>query len=54
MNPHESALRLWSNLIQAAAAVVLALSAVLLLAPAWGEAFFGLVYHGRLGGRGRH
>lgn len=50
MNPHESALRLWSNLIQAAAAVVLALSAVLLLAPAWGEAFFSLVYHGRLGG----
>lgn len=50
MTPHEPALRLCSNLIQAAAAVVLALSAVLLLAPAWGEAFFGLVYHGRLGG----
>ncbi|MFN9746430.1 MAG: hypothetical protein ACK57B_12380 [Betaproteobacteria bacterium] len=50
MNPHEPALRLWSNLIQAAAAVVLALSAMLLLAPAWGEAFFSLVYHGRLAG----
>ena len=40
-----TALRFWSRLIQAAAAVVLALSAMLLLAPAVGEAFFNLVYY---------
>ncbi|MEI8267658.1 MAG: hypothetical protein WCI59_18170 [Betaproteobacteria bacterium] len=41
---HHQALSLWSSFIQAAAGVVLALSAVLLLAPSWGEAFFYLVY----------
>lgn len=35
---------LWSRLIQAAAAVMLALSAVLLLAPAAGAAIFNIVY----------
>ena len=39
-----TALQFWSSLIQAAAAVVLALSAVLMLAPSLGEAFFHLVY----------
>ena len=34
----------WSRLMQAAAVVVLALSALLLLAPAMGAAFFNLVY----------
>ena len=38
------ALHLWSRLIQGAAAVVLALSAVLMLAPPLGETFFHLVY----------
>lgn len=38
------ALHFWSRLIQGAAAVVLALSAVLMLAPALGETFFYLVY----------
>lgn len=38
------ALRFWSRLIQGAAAVVLALSAVLMLAPPLGETFFHLVY----------
>ena len=42
MNRH--ALLFWSRLIQAAAVVVLGLSAMLLLAPALGEAFFYLVY----------
>ena len=37
-------LTLWSRLIQGAAGVVLILSAVLMVAPAWGEAFFYLVY----------
>ena len=37
-------LLLWSRLIQAAAAVMLALSALLLLAPAAGESIFYLVY----------
>ena len=41
---NRSDLTLWSRLIQAAAAVVLALSAVLMLAPSLGEAFFYLVY----------
>ena len=40
----QTALQFWSRLIQAAAAVVLALSAVLMLAPSLGEAFFYLVY----------
>ncbi len=44
-NVHRPELLTWSRLIQAAAAVVLALSAVLILAPALGEAFFSLVYH---------
>jgi len=44
MNPHESALRLWSNLIPAAAAVALALSTMLLLAPAWGEAWDAIAW----------
>ena len=38
------ALHFWSRLIQMAAGVVLALSAVLMLAPSLGEAFFYLVY----------
>jgi hypothetical protein len=38
------ALRFWSRMIQGAAAVVLALSAVLMLAPPLGETFFHLVY----------
>jgi hypothetical protein len=38
------ALHFWSRLIQGAAAVVLALSAVLMLAPPLGETFFHLVY----------
>lgn len=37
-------LLLWSRLLQAAAVVVLALSAVLLLAPSLGEAVFNVVY----------
>jgi len=37
------ALHFWSRLVQAAAAVVLALSAVLMLAPSLGEAIFYLV-----------
>ena len=41
---NKTALQFWSRLIQAAAAVVLALSAVLMLAPSLGEAFFYLVY----------
>jgi len=41
---NNTALQFWSRLIQAAAAVVLALSAVLMLAPSLGEAFFYLVY----------
>ena len=40
----KAALQFWSRLIQLAAAVVLALSAVLMLAPSLGEAFFHLVY----------
>lgn len=42
MNP--VALHFWSRLIQGAAAVVLALSAVLMLVPPLGETFFHLVY----------
>jgi len=38
------ALTFWSRMIQAAAGVVLGLSAVLLLAPPLGEAVFNLVY----------
>jgi hypothetical protein len=38
------ALPFWSRLIQAAAGIVLGLSAVLMLAPSLGEAFFHLVY----------
>ena len=38
------ALSFWSRLIQAAAGIVLGLSAVLMLAPPLGEAFFYLVY----------
>ena len=41
---NKTALQFWSRLIQSAAAVVLALSAVLMLAPSMGEAFFYLVY----------
>jgi len=41
---HHRALSLWSSFIQAAAGVVLALSAVLMLAPPLGETFFYLVY----------
>ncbi len=41
---HHRALSLWSSLIQAAAGVVLALSAVLMLGPPLGETFFYLVY----------
>lgn len=41
---NQPALIFWSRLIQAAAGVVLALSAVLLFAPSLGEAFFNLVY----------
>ena len=41
---NKTALQSWSRLIQAAAAVVLVLSAVLMLAPSLGEAFFYLVY----------
>lgn len=41
---NKTALHFWSRLIQMAAAVVLALSAVLMLAPPLGEAFFHLVY----------
>ena len=41
---NKAALQFWSRLIQLAAAVVLALSAVLMLAPSLGEAFFHLVY----------
>jgi hypothetical protein len=37
---NKTALQFWSRLIQAASAVVLALSAVLMLAPSLGEAFF--------------
>ena len=40
----KAALQFWSRLIQLAASVVLALSAVLMLAPSLGEAFFHLVY----------
>jgi hypothetical protein len=40
----------WSRLIQAAAAVVLTLSAVLLLAPDLGERVFNLVYYRQLSG----
>jgi hypothetical protein len=40
----KTALLFWSRLIQGAAAVVLALSAVLMLAPPLGETFFHLVY----------
>jgi hypothetical protein len=35
----------WSRLIQAAAATVLGLSAVLLLAPSLGEQFFNVIYY---------
>jgi hypothetical protein len=38
------ALSFWSRLIQAAAGIMLGLSAVLMLAPPLGEAFFYLVY----------
>ena len=41
---NKTALQFWSRLIQAASAVVLALSAVLMLAPSLGEAFFYVVY----------
>ncbi len=41
---NKTALHFWSRLIQMAAAVVLFLSAVLMLAPSLGEAFFHLVY----------
>ena len=41
---NKTALHFWSRLIQMAAAVVLVLSAVLMLAPSLGEAFFYLVY----------
>jgi hypothetical protein len=41
------ALHFWSRLIQGAAAVVLALSAVLMLTPPLGETFFHLVYFQR-------
>jgi hypothetical protein len=41
---HHHALSLWSYFIQAAAGVVLALSALLMLAPPLGETFFYLVY----------
>ena len=41
---NKTALHFWSRLIQTAAAVVLVLSAVLMLAPSQGEAFFYLVY----------
>jgi len=41
---NQPALVFWSRLIQAAAGVVLVLSAALLFAPALGEAFFNLVY----------
>jgi hypothetical protein len=41
---NQPALIFWSRLIQAAAGVVLALSAVLLFAPSLGETFFNLVY----------
>jgi len=41
---HHRALSLWSSFIQAAAGVVLALSAVLMLAPPLGETLFYLVY----------
>jgi hypothetical protein len=40
-----SALMFWSRLIQAAAGSILALSALLLLAPTLGAAFFNLVYY---------
>jgi hypothetical protein len=45
---HRPELVLWSRLIQAAAGVVLALSALLLLAPAMGAAVFNLVYFGSM------
>ena len=41
---NKTALHFWSRLIQMAAAVVLVLSAVLMLAPSLGEAFFYFVY----------
>ena len=41
---NKTALHFWSRLIHMAAAVVLVLSAVLMLAPSLGEAFFHLVY----------
>jgi len=41
---NKTALHFWSRPIQMAAAVVLVLSAVLMLAPSLGEAFFYLVY----------
>jgi hypothetical protein len=41
---NKTALHFWSRLIQLAAAVVMALSAVLMLTPALGEALFHLVY----------
>lgn len=44
--PDRPELMLWSRLIQAAAAVVLALCALLLLAPNLGAAVFNLVYFG--------
>ena len=44
---NDAPLHLWSRLLQAAACVVLALSAVLLLAPASGEAIFHIVYFGQ-------
>jgi len=47
---NRSALAFWSRLLQAAAAVVLGLSAVLLLAPSMGEAVFNLVYYHQLAG----
>jgi len=42
------ALLFWSRLIQGAAAVLIALSLILLLAPRLGEAIFNLVYHHQL------
>jgi hypothetical protein len=42
---NDNPLRRWSRLLQAAALVVLGLSAALLLAPALGEAIFNVVYY---------
>lgn len=45
MPPSQSSLATWSRLIQAAAGAMLALSALLLLAPGLGEAVFNFVYY---------